>query len=55
MCDISLLLNVAQRSVVPPWETPSWFKLFRRVDSDGGGFACRVPTAGAEARSADGP
>ena len=36
--EISLLLNVAQRSVVPPWESPSWFKLFRHVDADGSGL-----------------
>ena len=29
---------MAQRSVVPPWETPSWFKLFRHVDADGSGL-----------------
>ena len=36
--ELSSLLNVAQRSVVPPWETPSWFKLFKVVDADGSGL-----------------
>jgi hypothetical protein len=36
--ELSTQLNVAQRSVVPPWETPSWFKLFRHVDADGSGL-----------------
>ncbi len=38
LVDISILLNEAQRSIVPHWETPSWFKLFRHVDSDGSGL-----------------
>lgn len=36
--EMSAALNAAQRMVVPPWETPSWFKLFRVVDSDGSGL-----------------
>lgn len=36
--EVSALLNVAQRSIVRAWETPSWFKLFRHVDSDGSGL-----------------
>jgi Ca2+-binding EF-hand superfamily protein len=40
VAEISRMLNVAQRSVVPPWETPSWFKLFRYVDGDGSGLIC---------------
>ena len=35
---VSTLLNEAQRSILPPWETPSWFKLFRQVDADGSGL-----------------
>ena len=35
---VSALLNVAQRIVVPAWETASWFKLFRHVDADGSGL-----------------
>ena len=35
---LSALLNTAQQRVVPAWETPSWFKLFRHVDSDGSGL-----------------
>ena len=40
VAEISRMLNVAQRSVVPPWKTPSWFNLFRYVDSDGSGLIC---------------
>ena len=40
VAEISRMLNVAQHSVVPPWETPSWFKLFRYVDGDGSGLIC---------------
>ena len=36
--ELSTLLNAAQQKIVPPWETPSWFKLFRQVDSDGSGL-----------------
>ena len=38
--DISRMLNMAQHTVVPAWETPSWFKLFRHVDGDGSGLIC---------------
>ena len=36
--ELSAMLNVAQRAVIPPWETPSWFKLFRHVDEDRSGL-----------------
>ena len=36
--ELSELFNVAQRAVVPPWEMPSWFKLFKHVDADGSGL-----------------
>ena len=36
--ELSALLNVAQVQVVPPWESPSWFKLFKYVDADGSGL-----------------
>ena len=38
IAELSAVLNVAQRSVVPGWQTPSWFKLFRHVDADGSGL-----------------
>jgi hypothetical protein len=40
VAEISRMLNVAQRSVVPPWKTASWFNLFRYVDGDGSGLIC---------------
>ena len=36
--EVSALMNVAQRAIVPPWESPSWFKMFRKVDGDGSGL-----------------
>lgn len=36
--ELSTLLNAAHKKSVPSWETPSWFKLFRKVDSDGSGL-----------------
>ena len=36
--EISALLNVAQRKIVPAWESPSWFKLFKYIDTDGSGL-----------------
>jgi hypothetical protein len=36
--ELSVLLNAAHRNLVPHWETPSWFKLFRKVDNDGSGL-----------------
>lgn len=36
--ELSAMLNAAHKRVVPHWETPSWFKLFRQVDSDGSGL-----------------
>ena len=38
MQELSALLNEAHQKLVPPWQTPSWFKLFRKVDSDGSGL-----------------
>ena len=38
VAEVSAMLNVAQQSIVKPWETPSWFKLFRHVDRDGSGL-----------------
>ena len=35
--ELSAMLNAAHQKLVPPWETPSWFKLFRHMDTDGSG------------------
>ena len=35
---MSLRLNASLSKIVPAWETPSWFKLFRYVDADGSGL-----------------
>ena len=36
--ELSIQFNEAQRAIVPPWETASWFKLFRHVDEDRSGL-----------------
>ena len=36
--ELSRALNTAMVGMVSAWETPSWFKLFRIVDSDGSGL-----------------
>lgn len=38
VCELSALLNAAQRRIVPHYETVCWFKLFRQVDADGSGL-----------------
>lgn len=35
---LSTMLNKAHRAMMPAWETPSWFKLFRHVDQDRSGL-----------------
>jgi hypothetical protein len=36
--ELAEMLHAAQRTLAGPSETPGWFKLFRRVDSDGSGL-----------------
>jgi len=38
MAELSAILRDAHRATSPPWESPSWFKLFRRVDVNGSGL-----------------
>lgn len=35
--ELSALLNIAQKRVIPRHQTQSWFKLFRHIDSDRSG------------------
>ena len=35
---LSAMMNAAHRRQVPPWETVCWFRLFKKVDSDGSGL-----------------
>ena len=45
---LSSMLNAQHRKLVPPWETPSWFKLFRKVDNDGSGLISYVRASGCQ-------
>ena len=35
---LSAMMNAAHRRQVPPWETVCWFRLFKKVDTDGSGL-----------------